>query len=158
AFDFRAELATAFGTPAAGDLRLVASLEATDGAHLMQQLGLGAVELFSGGGETLASLFLEGSADDGLSGRVGLSSGTENVGFAGKLGCTDTGALRGRGRVEARLLGGDGVAALAGLEGAGLGGLDLVAGIDFDGSGAVTLDDIAGLAGPLAFDGRLALD
>lgn len=158
AFDFRAEMAAGLDALATGDLRLVASLEADDGPRLVQQLGLGDAPLFAGAHPMLASLFLEGSAGDGLDGRVNVSSGDERIGFVGTLALAENGAVRGQGKLDAQLRAGDGLAALAGLKGAGLGGFTLDADVDFDGKGHVGLASLAGASGADAFSGALNLD
>ncbi|MBD8064199.1 AsmA family protein [Devosia sp. PTR5] len=158
ALDLRAELAGGLETLATGQLQLVASLEAESGSNLLTQLSLGDVPLFVDETGLLATARFDGNPADGFTGQATLSAGEEMLGYQGSLKLAESGALSGEGSLEAHLQKGDGLAALAGLGGAGLGGFDATASVIFDDKGAATLEPITGQAGDLAFTGKLALD
>lgn len=157
ALDLRLEFSGGLAEAATGDLRLVASLEAQDGAALSAQLGAPDQPILGDGGPVLATLFLEGTAANGLEGRANLSAGDERLGYVGSVRLADDGTLVGEGTMDVRLFDASGLAALAGLEGAGLGGFAGSGAISFQGADRFTLADFAGQVGDTALSGEVSM-
>ncbi|VDS05790.1 AsmA family protein [Devosia equisanguinis] len=156
-FDLRTEMTEGLLALARADLRLVASLEADEGGDLVEQLGLGPVELFTGEGSGLASLFLEGNLSTGLDGRVALGQGSDILSYSGHIDIGEAGVLSGEGTLDATLAEAGGLATLLGARGASLPGVDANATLSFEGSQRMTLSDITGVSGRQSFTGQLSM-
>ncbi|UYO00756.1 MAG: AsmA family protein [Devosia sp.] len=155
--DFRAEMASGLLGLATGDLKLIASLEDEDAAALSAQLGLGPVPVMAGDGNMIASLFLEGGADDGFDGRVSVSQGEQSLSFFGRLDVAGNGLVSGDGTIDVLLGAGHGLLRLAGVGGADLGALDGSAAMAFDGTRSLELTTISGVSGEVPFTGDLSM-
>ena len=157
ALDLRAEMAGGLAELSRDDLRLVVSLEAEDGEAALAQLGLAEVPLFAGEGSFVASLFVEGSNDDGFDGRVALSQGGQSISYFGGLRLSQNGELSGEGTIDLLLDEASGIAALAGARGASLPGIEASAGVTFAGLRTLSLGTIAGVAGDVGFGGWVSM-
>lgn len=157
ALDLRAEMAGGLAGLADADLRLIMSLEAEDGVAAQSRFGLGEVALFDGAGSMLASLFMEGSAADGFTGRAAISQAGQSISYFGNLDIAENGELSGQGTLDVLLEGNSGLGALAGVSAAGLPPIEASAALDFSGRRAFAFTDIAGLSGDTAFSGELSM-
>ncbi len=157
ALDLRAEMAAGLAGLSSNDLRLIVSLEAEDGLAAQDQFGLSNVPLFDEDGAVLASLFMEGNAADGYEGRAAISQGGQSASYFGSLDLAANGEISGQGTLDVLLAAGGGIAALAGVEGAGLPDIEASAALDFAGWRQFTLTDIAGVSGDSGFSGALSM-
>ena len=155
--DLRAEMAGGLAGLDSDDLRLVASLEADDTLAAQEQFGLGPAPLFEGEGAMLASLFMEGNSANGFTGRASLSQDGQSISYFGGVDLAANGELSGQGTMDVLLDDASGLAALAGLGGAGLPAVDASAALDFSGRRALSFTDIAGLSGDTSFSGALSM-
>jgi hypothetical protein len=155
--DVRAEMAGVLPALAQDDLRLVASLEAEDGAAALDQFGLSDLSLFDGSDAVIASLFFEGNGPDGFEGRMALSQGGQSIGYFGGLQVAQSGEISGEGTLDVLLDKSSGLATLIGAKGASLPGIEASAALSFEGMRRVTLDNISGTAGGIGFGGHLQM-
>ena len=157
ALDLRAEMAGGLEGLTKEDLRLVASLEAEDGIAAQERFGLGDAPVLAGDGAVLGSLFLEGRGPDGFNGRASISQGGQSISYFGDVRIAANGEVSGQGSLDMLLDDAGGLAALAGLEGARLPGLDASAALDFSGRRAFSFTNIAGVSGDTVFSGALSM-
>lgn len=141
----------------AAPARIIASLDATDGEALTQQL-LGAdIPLFSSDGAAFASLYAERKEGNGFETRVSLSQGDETLAYAGTVSALPSGELTGAGTLDASLADSSGLATLAGASGVSLGSIEASAGVSFTGLQRLAVSGIAGSTSGSAFSGDLSL-
>jgi len=155
--DVRAEMAGGLAGLGTEDLRLVASLEATDGEAALAQFGWTGAPLFAGEGGLVASLFVEGNSPDGFEGRASFSQGEQSIGYFGRFEVADSGEISGDGTLDVLLDEASGLAALAGARGASLPGMEASAGLRFEGLRTLELAGIAGVAGDAGFSGTVSM-
>ena len=155
--DLRAELGGGIGALTTGQLRLTATLDATDTAALTRQIGFGSAEIFDGE-SMLVSLGLEGSPSNSLVTRFAASSGDESISFAGDLLSTEAGEIQGTGSLQVALGNAGGLAHILGAEGISLPTAEGSARLHFEGDRLVQLTEIAGTSGDTGFSGALSLD
>lgn len=156
--DLSVDMAGGVAGLATEPLQVIGSMEASDGAGLMRQLGLNDMPLFASEGEALLSLFAQGSGEGGLDARLSLSQGGEVVAYGGELSVLPSGELTGTGTIEASLDDGSGLAGLVGGTGIGLGGFEASAGIDFFGVQSIAVTGLVGQTLDTAFSGELSVE
>ena len=155
AIDLRAEMSGGLSGLSTDDLRLVASLEAEDGAETLGRFGMSGVPLFLGDEPLVASLFFEGSGPDGFDGRMGLSQGGQTLSYFGGLRLDQSGEISGDGTLDVLLDDASGLASLIGARGTSLPEVEASAAISFAGARRLTLDNIVGATGNAGFSGYL---
>ncbi|WP_161796861.1 AsmA family protein [Devosia soli] len=156
--DMSLDLTRGLAGIASSQAKVVASLEAEDGAGLMGQLGLAETPLFAGDGEAFLSLFAEGDPAAGFNARLSLSQGEELVAYAGEVSVMDGGVVAGTGTVDVDLEDGAGLAAMVGGGGIGLGKFSASAGVEFYGAQSMSITGITGDSDGSAFSGDLSIE
>jgi len=154
--NLRAELAGGLAGLTSSALNLTASVESADIEALTSQIGLAGAELFHGE-SMLASLALSGVPAEGLSGSINISSGDDNVGFAGDLTVLAEGEVQGSGALTARIENAGALAEVIGASGLGLPAIDATADLHFEGARLARIGAISGTSGATAFSGELSL-
>jgi len=121
------------------------------------QFGWDGAPLLAGDEPLLASLFMEGRGPEGFAGRMGLSQGGQAIGYTGGLRIAPSGEIGGEGTLDVLVDDASGIAALAGVRGASLPGMDATAAIRFEGLRMLALEAIAGVAGDAGFGGTISM-
>lgn len=155
--DLRADMDKGLPSLASANLQLVASLDATDGAAVLEHFGLGDTPPFSGQGNFLASLFIDGSGPQGFDGRFAVTQGDQSLSYFGNLRFAQNGDVGGDGTLDLKVDDLSGLAALVGVRGATLPALEGSGALSFDGLRSMSLKNISGASGVVGVTGSLAM-
>ena len=153
---FSAQLGAGIAKALEAPVSMTAELASNDPAALTAQLGLGDTSLFPEDQPMRVRLVLEGSPNNSFETSIAASGGEDSLEFAGNLVAADPEALKGSGKIKAKLSDASPLADFIGAGGVHVPALEGSAKLAFTGGREASLTDIAGTAGGQAFSGSLA--